>query len=62
MTGTRIARQRHEISASGKSLIQVYEQTEGAAIRSFLSLAVADIYMEEFEKRALDSARLSPKC
>ncbi|XP_046397683.1 uncharacterized protein LOC124164403 [Ischnura elegans] len=41
---------------------QFYEQTEGVAMGSPLSPAIANFYMENFEKQALNSAPLKPKC
>ena len=41
---------------------EYYEQTEGVAMGSPLSPAVANFYMENFEKQALNSAPLQPKC
>lgn len=38
-----------------------YEQTEGVAVGSPLSPVVADLYMEWFEKHAIDSSLLKPK-
>ena len=38
-----------------------FEQLEGAAMGSPLSPVIANIYMEAFEERALQSARLAPK-
>ena len=38
-----------------------YEQLEGAAMGSPLSLVIANLYMERFEERALDTAILRPK-
>ena len=40
---------------------EFYEQIEGAAMGSPLSPIVVNIYMEHFEKTALDSAQLRPK-
>ncbi|XP_018562776.1 uncharacterized protein LOC108904627 [Anoplophora glabripennis] len=41
---------------------QFYEQTEGAAMGSPLYPVLANIYMEAFEKKALESTTLKPKC
>jgi len=38
-----------------------YEQVEGAAMGSSLSLITANIYMEYFEELALESAQLQPR-
>ncbi|XP_018574492.1 uncharacterized protein LOC108913427 [Anoplophora glabripennis] len=41
---------------------QFYEQTEGAVMGSPLSPVLANIYIEAFEKKALESTTLKPKC
>ncbi|XP_071439841.1 uncharacterized protein [Hetaerina americana] len=40
----------------------IYQQTEGAAMGSPLSPAIADIFMEDLEEKALASCNLPPKC
>jgi hypothetical protein len=39
-----------------------YEQTDGVAMGSPLSPAIANFFMEDFEERALSTAALKPKC
>ena len=39
---------------------EFYEQAEGAAMGSPLSPTIANIFMEDFENKALDTARLKP--
>jgi predicted GIY-YIG superfamily endonuclease len=41
---------------------QYYEQTDGVAMGSPLSPAVANFFMESFEQKALESAPLKPSC
>jgi hypothetical protein len=40
---------------------QIYRQTDGAAMGSSLSPAVANLFMVYFEKKAIESANLKPK-
>ena len=40
---------------------KLYERTEGASMGSPLSPVVADLYMEEFDRKALDSFPTKPK-
>jgi hypothetical protein len=41
---------------------QFYGQTDGVAMGSPLSLVIANFYMEDYEKAALESAPLKPRC
>src|SRR5215475_2609840 len=41
---------------------QFFEQSDGVAMGSPLSPVVANFYMEEFEKRAIELAPHKPKC
>ncbi|XP_023726043.1 uncharacterized protein LOC111874629, partial [Cryptotermes secundus] len=41
---------------------QFYEQTDGVAMGSPLSPVIANLYMEDFEERALDLAPHKPRC
>jgi hypothetical protein len=41
---------------------QFYEQMDGVAMGSPLSLVIADFFMEDFEKKALQSAPHRPTC
>ncbi|XP_018574625.1 uncharacterized protein LOC108913546 [Anoplophora glabripennis] len=41
---------------------EFYEQTKGAAMGSALYTVLANIYMEAFENKALESTTLKPKC
>ena len=41
---------------------QFFEQTDGVAMGSPLPPVIANFFMEDFEKRALDQATLKPTC
>jgi hypothetical protein len=41
---------------------QFYGQTSGVAIGSPLSPAIGNFYMEDYEKAAIESATLKPRC
>jgi retron-type reverse transcriptase len=41
---------------------QVYEQTDGVAMGPQLSPVIANFYMEEFEKKAIETAIHKPTC
>ena len=40
----------------------IYEQKSGAAMGSPLSPVIANLYMESFEKKALDTSEEKPSC
>jgi hypothetical protein len=41
---------------------QFYGQTDSVAMGSLLSLVIANFYTEDYEKVALESAPLKPRC
>ena len=41
---------------------QFYEQTDGVAMGSSLSLVIANFFMEDFEKKAIEQATHKPVC
>jgi hypothetical protein len=54
---------RHVLTTSYFSFNgQFYEQTDGVALGSSLSLVIAKLYMKDFEERALDLAPHKPRC